>query len=149
MQLAELNDREKAVQESRNCKHCGGDGLVPVYHRNYEGFLIMAEEFPGIVAAHCECRYGHWIRSNCPFALKARYPALGDVLAGGTEWLIDDPTIPGVPEEFWGLSVRETLVLIRNSKERISHNREIQHDVKAGIIEGRRERQIEFAGGEP
>ena len=86
------------------CEYCGGTGLVPVYHRFYEGSQTVLWEHtdrhgevhtirsPGVVAAHCLCSKGDWIRNQTKEELLPRIPLLLDVLAGRTNYLRDDPT---------------------------------------------------------
>lgn len=87
------------------CEICGKSGLVTVYHRFYEGSQVVIWEHTdkfgqvhsiksaGTVSAHCSCGLGQWMRSQTKEELRARIPDLLDVLAGRTNYQLDDPTV--------------------------------------------------------
>lgn len=87
-----------------NCEHCGGTGMVTVYHRYYEGSQMVTWEHTdrggevhairsaGTISAHCVCPKGVWMRENTDPELLPRIPDLADVLAGRTNYQATDPT---------------------------------------------------------
>lgn len=88
----------------RQCEHCGGAGLVTVYHRFYEGSQLVSWEHAdargevhtirsaGTVAAHCVCPKGVWMRDNTEDRIRERIPTLADVMANRTNYRATDPT---------------------------------------------------------
>ena len=87
------------------CDFCNSSGLVTVYHRFYEGSQLVTWEHTGrdgevkmirsagTVSAHCSCGLGQWMRGKTAAELLPRIPDLADVLAGRTNYQLDDPTI--------------------------------------------------------
>lgn len=102
----DTRDREAAAFESRNCQHCDGNGLVSVYHPEYQGNLspvnhrasrimdedgevrVVQEPFVAIVAAHCCCTLGRWMRERVEEHIQRRVPRVEDILAGRSKWLL-------------------------------------------------------------
>lgn len=95
--------RDEAQSQSRHCPRCQGGGLAHVYLRQYRGHRtaeldvldrgeIVRRVIPAIVAAHCLCPLGRWMRSRIDDReLLSRWPDLADVLAGRSYWLADNP----------------------------------------------------------
>ena len=106
------------------CEHCGGMGLVTVYHRFYEGSQDVYYEHtgrggevrtikaPGTIAAHCMCRLGEWMRDNTEEKIRERIPSLIDVLARRTNYQATDPT----DEMDMTLPTSEALAFLRRWK---------------------------------
>ncbi len=115
--------------KSWQCRHCGGHGLVTVYHRRYEGHPVIADQepdkpprcFAAVVMAHCECKMGEWMRERTTPEICDRIPDLKAVLAGRTDWSIDDPTIPEPPDELYDQKPSVILAGLRARYERITH----------------------------
>ncbi len=64
------NERSAAQDASRDCVHCGGQGLV-----------LIERNPPGTVAAHCVCPMGRWLRGRTQQDMIRRIPDYGDSLA--------------------------------------------------------------------
>jgi hypothetical protein len=86
------------------CEICNGNGMVPVYHREYRGDPTVYREIvdphgevktirvPGVINAHCVCGLGEWMRSKLDDDVQRRIPRLADVNANRTNYRFDDPT---------------------------------------------------------
>lgn len=96
--------KDEAWAKSRGCPYCAGSGQAVVFDRRYDGRRVMEREvthrgevvtrpMPMVVAAHCVCPMGEWMRSKIrDIDVLARIPNLIDVLAGRSRWLAEDPT---------------------------------------------------------
>ena len=96
------NDRASAEAASHYCPTCGGQGLVTLYDRRYDGRRIAelpcllrgeitTRPFPMLVMGHCTCPLGRWMRSKVDDAARRGIPDLERVLSGGTRWILTDP----------------------------------------------------------
>lgn len=98
-------DRDDAQARSRNCPHCCGSGQSLVFHPLYDGSRVRQSlqadgrliAVPAVVAAHCVCPMGRWMRSRFKPEDLRRIPDFGLALAGrlftgGSAWLPYDPT---------------------------------------------------------
>ncbi len=70
---AALNERAAAQDASRDCRHCGGEGLV------------IVDGARSTVAAHCVCPMGRWMRGRTPQDLIRRIPDYADYLKDRSE----------------------------------------------------------------
>lgn len=86
--------REAVREASRDCPHCGGDGLATAWASRPDPLAS-----PETVAAHCVCRHGRWIRQatneKTPELIR-RIPDFQAVLLGYLPGWLDHP--PGRPE---------------------------------------------------
>ncbi len=94
IEARETHDRAKF--DSRDCEHCGGEGIVSVYHRRYRGSSINRSRETGhlyaaTTAAHCRCPLGKFIRDRCPQELAQRIPWVEAILQGRSDWVLDIP----------------------------------------------------------
>jgi hypothetical protein len=84
--------RESAWGLSRDCEHCGGEGLATVFHPRPS--WALANRRPVQVAATCVCPLGRWIKrrhaQDSP-VLCGRIPDLADVLDGRSLWRAEIP----------------------------------------------------------
>lgn len=95
--------KEQAQALSRDCPHCSGNGQLMVFWPGYRGLRVEDREcltrggevitrpWPMIVAAHCICLMGRWMRAKTEPELLPRIPDLADILAGRSRWLARDP----------------------------------------------------------
>jgi hypothetical protein len=100
---AQDQTKREAEDKSRHCPYCRGAGLVPVFHPAYDTHRTLMREviyfgeivtrpIQAIVAAHCLCPMGEWIRVRTDPDILHRIPLLADVLSGRSRWLAQDPT---------------------------------------------------------
>ncbi len=68
-----LSERQGASDASRDCPHCGGEGMAMVDHP------------PGRVAAHCVCPMGRWMRGRTAQDMIRRIPDFADHLRDRSE----------------------------------------------------------------
>jgi hypothetical protein len=84
--------RTIAREASLGCEHCGGDGLVTVYHPQPSDEARIAKTY----AAYCCCVLGRWTRRNhaqhLPGLLR-RIPDFADVMAGESAYLAEPPEL--------------------------------------------------------
>ncbi len=98
-------ERDDAQARSRNCPYCCGSGQAGVFHPLYDGCRVRQSiqpdgrllTVPAVVAAHCVCPMGRWMRSRFKPEDLRRIPDFGLALAGrlrsgGVTWLPYDPT---------------------------------------------------------
>ncbi len=121
--MSEQDDekRKTALAKSRRCRHCGGDGLVSVYRYDYAGKRVMETindsgeciQVAGIVAAHCTCAYGQWMRETSTEDVVLRTPTLRSVLDGETDYQLDDPSIPDAPDEYFDMTPIQIMAAMR------------------------------------
>jgi hypothetical protein len=83
--------REVIRDESRNCPHCGGEGLATAWAAKPD----VARKIPETVAAYCCCPSGRWVKrthaDKSPEMLR-RIPDFGEVLDGvKPNWLAHPP----------------------------------------------------------
>lgn len=94
--------RDEAQSRSRNCVHCSGSGQATVYDPGFDGRRVVDRDvvirgeikrssYAMVVAAHCICPMGEWMRSKADRDTIHRIPALLEVLAGRTRWTAQDP----------------------------------------------------------
>lgn len=99
-------ERDEARGKSRGCPHCGGEGLCEVFDPEYDGRRIVRREcllrgevkgllYPMVIAAHCTCEMGRWIRGRSEREIVDRVPDLADVRAGRSRYQAADPTGDG------------------------------------------------------
>lgn len=82
--------REAAEFASRNCPFCSGGGMTSVYHPGPD----PARKEPAVVAAHCTCPAGRWMRNRLAETtpeLLRRIPDLLAVAQGYSTYQIDPP----------------------------------------------------------
>jgi hypothetical protein len=77
--------REEAHRAARGCERCNGEGLTPVYARDFD-----APE-PKRVNAHCVCAMGRWARAQFQRDAESRalmqgIPDLAEILNGFGPW---------------------------------------------------------------
>ena len=95
--------RDEAERLSRGCVHCGGCGQTMVFHPAYRGVRVEDRECEVrgeivmrptamVVAAHCICPAGRWMRAKTDRDLLPRIPDMMLILAGQSRWLALDPT---------------------------------------------------------
>ena len=100
---AQDQSKREAEDKSRQCPYCRGAGLVSVFHPAYDTHRTLMREvlyfgeivtrpIQAIVAAHCLCPMGEWIRTRTDPDILHRIPLLADVLSGRSRWLAQDPT---------------------------------------------------------
>ena len=100
--------KDEAWAQSRNCPHCSGEGLAEVFDPSFDGRRSVVREcivrgevkrvlYPQVIAAHCLCPMGRWIRVKAEPQILDRIPDLADVLAGRSRYQAADPTgdVPG------------------------------------------------------
>jgi hypothetical protein len=104
------SELSRLEMECRGCKHCGGNGLVVVFHPKWSGGRIgMRQElnaagewadasFPAEVAAHCSCAVGRWHRDRTDPKTQRRIPWVEDIERGRSRWLLDPPSLDAEPE---------------------------------------------------
>lgn len=97
------------MDHGSTCDYCGGNGIVPVYHRDYTGKTTMRVELvdrwgevhhrrvSGVIAAHCVCPKGRWMRDMVRDEDRRRIPSLQAVLERRTAYVLDDPTADDDP----------------------------------------------------
>ncbi len=95
-QIQAREAHDLARMESRDCKHCAGQGMVTVYHRRYRGSPINRSRetedlYAATTAAHCLCPLGKFIRDRCPPEVAKRIPWVEAILQGRSDWLLDTP----------------------------------------------------------
>ncbi len=99
-------DASKATPEalSRDCEFCSGSGHATIYSVDYTGEPVeqradrtgQLKPTPMVLAAHCVCPMGRWMRGKTSADLQRRILDLQDVLSGkATGWTTDDPTLAG------------------------------------------------------
>lgn len=94
------SDRASAEKASRDCEHCGGSGLAPVYHPLHDGSptrVVEADDgrrytVPTRVMAHCTCPIGRWMRAKTGGDVLRRIPDFADIRDGKSRLLAYDPT---------------------------------------------------------
>lgn len=82
--------REAARSASRDCPHCGGEGLALVWHRHPSPERRIAPT----ASATCICSHGKWIRkvwADTDPQMLRRIPDLAVVLRGESVFVADDP----------------------------------------------------------
>ncbi len=100
-------DASKSTPEalSRDCEFCSGSGHATIYRIDYTGEPVEKRPdrtgelrpTPMVLAAHCVCPMGRWMRGKTPLDLQRRILDLEAVLSGNaTGWTTDDPTLAGV-----------------------------------------------------
>ncbi len=106
-QPSESADASKATPEalSRDCEFCSGSGHATIYRLDYTGEPVeqradrtgQLKPTPLVLAAHCVCPMGRWMRAKTSQDLQRRILDLEAILAGtATGWTTDDPTLAGV-----------------------------------------------------
>lgn len=113
--IASIQD---AKADTGVCNMCGLTGLVSIYHRNYVGLPGVeitdhngeVKTIPGVIAAHCICPVGRWLRHGqrntepepnrtpkmvpvTPPEISARIPDLHEVISKRIRWSIEDPRL--------------------------------------------------------
>lgn len=98
------DERDYQASQSRDCPHCGGNGLATVYRPEYQGRAVEQlqvvrgggeVEIEAVVVrtvAHCCCPLGQWMRSNVGDDARRRIPDVITILAGRSLWDLRDPT---------------------------------------------------------
>jgi hypothetical protein len=93
------DDREIAMEKSRDCPHCDVSGFRIVYHPKYEGKRTVVVQRngkivlqPGTVATTCSCLYGQWVRNHIEPDTLRILPELRRILDGHSSWHYFDPT---------------------------------------------------------
>jgi hypothetical protein len=90
---APTSTREAARDASRDCPHCGGEGLATAWAEAQD----PAKRIPATVASYCICAHGRWIRRSHAErdpAMLRRIPDFAAVQAGDVPGWLDWP--PGV-----------------------------------------------------
>lgn len=94
---------ERVKRESRDCRYCGGAGMLIVFHPGHQGDrvgyttsitedgIVVRKAFAAEVAAHCCCPFGVWMRDRIDDETRLRIPTVKDILEGRSRWLLDDP----------------------------------------------------------
>lgn len=95
--MSDINGTRDGVERaSYGCPHCGGYGLVLIYHAGYKGRPVETDadkrQFIARAVAHCQCQIGQWIRERVDDELQRRIPRVEDILAGRSRWLLHDPS---------------------------------------------------------
>ena len=98
------------MDQKSTCEYCNGNGLVPVFHRDYRGDPTIwvdrtdsdgnpfKRRLPGVINAHCLCDKGRWMRERTDEEIRKRIPQLRVILEGKTEYQLLDPTEVEQPE---------------------------------------------------
>jgi len=93
---ADASEHDLAALGSRDCPHCGGNGMVSVYapQHNGTGLCRQFDETPfvTVVGAHCRCSLGRWTRERNKQDILQRVPWVQDILDGRSRWMLEDPT---------------------------------------------------------
>jgi hypothetical protein len=90
--------REAARYASRDCEHCGGEGLATAYHP----WPSAEHKVAPTAAATCICPHGRWIRkvwSESDPGMLRRIPDFDHVLNGGSAYLAEHPGVAGLVNE--------------------------------------------------
>lgn len=97
-------ERDAAKRQSWGCVHCGGEGMAMVFHPRYAGSRTILEDrengrgevlpmpAAAVVAAHCVCPMGQFMRARVDEESLRRIPRLQDVFDGRSRYRADDPT---------------------------------------------------------
>jgi hypothetical protein len=106
---------QQAKTESMNCPFCGGEGMVTIFHRDYEGIpSVLVETADGFrkskvlrATAYCACTAGQTISVNHQHTAKDVYdrtPSLRILMGNpGSLWSSDDPSTPkSIQQTDWG-----------------------------------------------
>jgi hypothetical protein len=95
--------REAAKYASRDCPHCGGEGLATAYHP----WPSAEHRVAPTSAAYCICPHGRYIKhvhSEHNPELLRRIPDFDHVLNGGSVYLAEHPGVAGLVYESEGPS---------------------------------------------
>lgn len=93
-------ERERAERESKNCPRCYGDGMVIVFHPDWDGKKIEPGGFPLEVGAHCHCPIGQWKRGRLSSEVRERIPDGRRIVAGRSIWSFEPPD-DGTQDIIW------------------------------------------------
>lgn len=85
-----------AEADSKDCEDCNGDGMATVYAPGYDGSSLrrdnLGRTFVARTVAHCRCPLGRHLRASSPEDVNRRTPEVANILAGHSNWSLDDPT---------------------------------------------------------
>jgi hypothetical protein len=111
--------REAAKYASRDCEHCGSEGLATAYHP----WPSDEHRVAATAAATCICPHGRWIRKNWsesdPDMLR-RIPDFDHVLNGGSAYLAEHPGVAGLVNESEEPAARVPAMRVPAKSESIS-----------------------------
>lgn len=96
---------ERMKHKSKNCKLCGGDGQVVVFHSKASGSRVERLFYGELddddrevhvptameVTAHCVCPMGRWIRERASPEMRRCIPDVSDIIQGRSRWLLSPP----------------------------------------------------------
>ena len=86
-------ERSEVERVSRDCPFCEGNGMVTVYHPRFGSdsadWSPDGRRYPTVIAAHCRCAVGKWIRERVPPEIQARIPRVEDICLGRSQWLLN------------------------------------------------------------
>lgn len=124
-------ERAKARAASLGCDLCHGEGMLEVYHRDYRGRRVIdttdSQGHPirvaGVVAAHCNCPMGRWMRESVSPEDKRRIVDVLAILSGRSTYTIQDPTEPPVPKQILGMTKTDALAWLNQARARATQHR--------------------------